>query len=288
MSLLDILGNYYDSATNTYTKVPEQCKFDIQFMIKKMNNTAIEYVIKAFGTEKTFTVEHNWYKTDLLETCNKFIPNFILENNFKELVKCKLIFRDGYVHENVVKELNHLTIIEEWLSKKSSIPKTFTVTCEFFRINDDNLRMEASKKATGGKTPKEYFSQVLDVRFKQGANPTSKWGIRNAFANGSVKSQIFDHYTKEEGVFLAEYLYGVKIPKNAKYAECFIKLANQPYSDFGVRDVQVLKKLVNTVNLSVSPIKTTKLLLDLGIKPATNLSRWYKKNPGLEELIKTV
>lgn len=290
MSLLDILGNYYDSAANTVTEVPGYCEFTIKFTVTGFSGSSLQF--KSIVNDGQKYADLPPYQRDMLELCNFFVPNFCVNNKIRdhnrERFNIITEFRDGKTYEaNGVTNFNHLEPVAKWLEGRESIPKKYEVKYRVKRETNQDVRYKASLAATGGKHPKDYFAAVLDASFDSSRTPHSKRAVQNAFKSGTIKSMILNHYRKEEAVFLAEYLYGVKVPKNATYAEFFTRLANKPQTDFGIKDVQVLKRMMQIIRSDIHPANTTKALLDIGVKPATSLKRWYKKNEGLEDLVKT-
>ena len=294
MSLLDILGNYYNSADNKVREVPDTINYTLEFSITEFRSGSISYEATATcPSVPDYSVNNMSFRaTELLNIANKFIPHFSVNGNhyakhtenFKTVVRFDngSEFSTGYDTAS----RNYSEFVNTWLRSVTSLPKAFTMDVTIVRENNPDARTEACMEMSGGKKPKDYFTAILDASFDSSKTPIHKRQVLRAFKRGSIKSIILNKYTKQEVVFLFEYLYGVKVPKSATYAELFTRVASAPQSDFGIKDVQVLKKLLESITYGVVPDVTTKKLLSIGVKPATDLSRWYKKFPEIEIAMK--
>jgi len=291
MSLLEILGNYYDSAADNVVKVADNVSFDIMFRLDEIVNNGISF--KTFLESNNMERELTSYNIpDLMGLCNSIEPGFYVNHKARGnhvVSKEKFTFRaiiDGETYTfDSFSNCTYKEVLKQWLSKKLIVPKEFTISFQVSRTSSKELRRIASLDDTGGKEPKDYFAEVCDASFNtSNGTPKSRWGVKNAFKRGTIKYSIVNRRIKESGIFITEYLYGVKIPKNATYEEYFKRLANRPQTDFGIKDVQVLKRL-QTIISSRDIVEVAKSLKAINVQPKTNLSRWYKKNEGLEEIV---
>lgn len=297
MSLLDILGNYYDSATDTITKVADQVAFDIHFTMTEVHSNGIRFKAVAKTHDKELPLNGSYHEgPNLMNTCNAveksfFVNDLVSRSHYDQEIQperfdisCQA--DDGTKFAlSTTGEWSYSNFLSEWLRDKPSIPKTFGMSFKVFRVPNKAFRYKASLSTTGGKEPKDYFAEVCDASFDSSKNPLSKYSVKRSFKRGTVKYFIVNRRHKEEGIFLAEYLYGVKIPKNATYEEFFKRLANRPQTDFGIKDVQVLKSFLSIVHYNINPTDCTASFKALGVLPQTDLSRWYKKNEGLQEIV---
>lgn len=210
-----------------------------------------------------------------------YLPDHFLIDSKCEFVKCEVLMNgDKYLLEGSGTEFKSISfneILFKLLGNSNSFPKQVNMTMTITRTRDEQARTEYFNNLLGG-TPEEVLNKVFGSKIKESSLDAVKRSYRGSwgspFSEGSLKRNIFSNY-KHSIAFLIEYFWGKKLPKNATNEQFAKFLASAQNLRFGICDAQAAKKLTEIVR-SPKPNVLKSQLESFGIKPATDLSRWYR------------
>lgn len=292
--MFDILGFYFDSQEPNLAKVVEKLNFSITCQVSGVSSHGSCDVNWKFHLSQDGKA-HNTPSTDLMLASNQLVPHFVLINDYggrvydnsKELFDVKVLYKGKaimeYQKQRDFGSNSNITIakaIANVIQLEQIIPLTIQFDFEVVRHTDMPTRIDYLARKRGGKDPEKYFANACNPEFVQstigGDHLSSYYRRRDAF-RGDVKKAIFSLGYKDTCVMAIEYLYGVKFPKNLSYRQLFDKFASQPYNDFGVRDVQVMQKLLKVLeDRYADKSKLYAALVNSGVKCASKMVRWQK------------
>jgi len=266
IDMMNLLQVPYNSAQLIDAESPNTVTFSVKLEIEK----------SWHGLK--YSVKDNPISSDAIK--NHLPENFIIDSDREHfVVECQV---NQSRHELTAtgtswKSLEFTHMILAALKDSYSIPKTVKMTCTFNRTRNEEDRSAYFNRVDGG-TPEEVLNRIFGAKVNERRLEEVKGSYRGSwrspFTEGSLKARIFSR-EKFCVAFLIEYFWGKKLSKNATNEQFARFLASAQNLRFGICDTQLANKF--TEILRHTSIKALKSDLEaFGIKPATDLSRWYR------------
>lgn len=283
--MFDILGYYYDGHERFLQQIPTKLTFKLKGKFSGWLNGQPNFTYELFSDVKPSGGKQQ--NLTFASTLNFLIPNYCVADDYGSLrvletATVNLMYKDKvfkFDHKRI-DTIVFTDFFNKIIEIDGTLPLDYTIELEVERINNVEGRHQYLNQNRGNLNPEKYFHKVCNPEFDQSkvgsGHLTSSWSRKNAF-KGEIKRSILSLGYKDSTVFAIEYLYGLKLPKNSTYRQVFDKLAQQPYNDFGIRDVQVMTKLLTVFNRKWNTEKQLhEGFQNAGVKPATTLVRWQK------------
>lgn len=279
MSLMEILGNYYDSNECKEGTSDKTYSYDLR-LVRKLKRAGMYQAEFA-----TVFLDSNGKEVAELSSSYYAFNNALdkIHKNGSELAcsAIRAVFRNNTKEFTVTKTSFETTKELELLAGSEACKALVaheTVLADVkidITVEVDKLRQKAASDR-GGKSPKDYFAMVCSAANKGEVDGGRGWRSSGTFGHNSIKGNVA-RLESEAIAFAIEYLYGTKVSKSATRKEKLTVLAKIPYTDFGLQDVQDIKQVSECFDYRHNSVKALyEKLTRTKVKPKTDLARWIK------------
>lgn len=219
--------------------------------------------------------------------CNYIQENYMVgvESDRLEMYVIDLYANDKHFHRrlsgNTLCSDNIIRVFMnnfELFKNLGHVPTSLHLTFKIERCKEQCVRENYFNNLRGGTCEQildTIFGTKLDESSMSKVSNTHRNSYSSPFNRNSLKGIIYSR-DKEHAAFLIEYFWGKKLKMTPSNAELSRFLASAQNKRFGINDVQLAKKLTDIVKHSGYNVLKSQLL-ELGIKPATDMSRWVKR-----------
>ena len=278
--MFDKLSIYYDSKMHRMATIPTEIIGKLVADIVVSNNGEICYATTLFHNETKVSCRGH----EIISQLNKLIPNFFINqdsNNEKE--DYTIYFSSGTLKKERLQfafkntwnpKLSWGDVIQQIIKTQNNLPTTINLDFKITRETNSKLRKAKAVDELNAETPEEYFRNACSPGVSSKESYYTRAGRFSKFL-GSINNYIARKNSQVTRVFLLEYLYGKKLPKNSSLKEFHDTLSSMPYDDFSIKDVRKMKPLLRALEGWYNGI--TGLYRDLqnvGLKPKSDLRRW--------------
>lgn len=288
MSLGEILGTYINTEKESYLKPKDELTFDMQFEVGDISRSW-----SSLSVPISYTVNGKSHgAANIASIVNNLDENFDISSVYMYNFRSPKESFEFYVEDKCICDKDNTgidfgTIFQAiGVNDKKGVlfGQTFNTKVKIKRTVTDTEFREKYLESQGEADPKKYFDEVLSDKTKN----EYYWGRTvTGFQYGTLKNALTRSDRKDKLIFAIEYLYGNKLPKNTTMSQLRSTLASLPSKDFGIRDVKIMKKFLFKLNsFYISVGEYVEIFSEFGIKPATDLKRWTKKDAYLTEILK--